>query len=320
MADSLNNQTSSSNNAVENNPYSPPEKEDVLRDAMEYRDYFEDDEEFQEALAIWPICPVCGRRRITQCPICKTIGNLFPLADADYWVENDPSQSRPQSTGNCSALHCHHSNSAPSCSHENDSSNSESDYLPKLPSMDILGQYMPSAALKNKEEAELKEDDPETREPFPNTLDGQIMPGVRDWRKNDYSIVEVSPDHSIISVENEVYRKEEEIPDRNALESQEGKLKLVNCYVCSESFAPIFPLQCEWCNHVFDENEQIKKSTTNQIITNLKDNILETESGYLNKLQAIQQEDELNPKILFVLIAMGFLFLAAFAYFFFIFN
>ncbi len=95
------------------NPYKSSMQEDPLQDAMEYRDHFEDDEEFQEALAIWPVCPQCGRRRITTCPICHTSGTLFPLADAEFWVEENNDikiEAVPTSPGcNCGGTcGCHH--------------------------------------------------------------------------------------------------------------------------------------------------------------------------------------------------------------------
>ena len=73
---------------LEENPYAPPLVEDFYKTALEYRDNFENEEEFQEALRVWPRCPSCGRRRITRCPICKTSGNLFPLGDPSFWNEN----------------------------------------------------------------------------------------------------------------------------------------------------------------------------------------------------------------------------------------
>ncbi len=32
----------------------------------------------------WPRCPECGAPRVTRCPICKTTGTEFPLADDQY--------------------------------------------------------------------------------------------------------------------------------------------------------------------------------------------------------------------------------------------
>ncbi|MBQ1277075.1 MAG: hypothetical protein IIY07_00355, partial [Thermoguttaceae bacterium] len=70
---------------LEENPFEPPIDDDFLKTALEYRDNFEDDEAFREALAVWPRCPSCGRRRVTRCPICKTSGTLFPLGDNNFW-------------------------------------------------------------------------------------------------------------------------------------------------------------------------------------------------------------------------------------------
>ncbi len=70
---------------LEENPFAPPIDDDFLKTALEYRDNFENDEEFREALAVWPRCPECGRRRVTRCPICKTSGTLFPLGDNNFW-------------------------------------------------------------------------------------------------------------------------------------------------------------------------------------------------------------------------------------------
>jgi hypothetical protein len=38
----------------------------------------------QNDICAWPVCPECGRRRQTVCPICETLGDDFPLADANY--------------------------------------------------------------------------------------------------------------------------------------------------------------------------------------------------------------------------------------------
>jgi len=32
----------------------------------------------------WPCCPQCGARRVTVCPVCKTSGNRFPMADRGF--------------------------------------------------------------------------------------------------------------------------------------------------------------------------------------------------------------------------------------------
>ena len=93
---------------LEENPFAAPLDEDWLKTAWQYRDHFEDEAEFQDALELWPRCPNCGRRRVTRCPVCKTSGDLFALADQEYY-DHDAKPLEPptrDSCGRCDA-HCH---------------------------------------------------------------------------------------------------------------------------------------------------------------------------------------------------------------------
>ena len=94
---------------LEENPYEPPIEEDYLQTSLKYREYFDTEEDFREALAVWPKCPRCGRRRITRCPICKTSGNLFPLGDSAFWNaradETAPTEPIKTCCGSCSNRH-----------------------------------------------------------------------------------------------------------------------------------------------------------------------------------------------------------------------
>ena len=85
----------------EYNPYVPRFVDAVSpterQEAHEKRGYaFETEEEFDEALAIWPRCPSCGRRRITRCPTCKTSGDLFPIGDGDFFDHDRDSKPKPE--------------------------------------------------------------------------------------------------------------------------------------------------------------------------------------------------------------------------------
>ena len=42
---------------LEENPYEPPIEEDYLQTSLKYREYFDTEEDFREALAVWPKCP-----------------------------------------------------------------------------------------------------------------------------------------------------------------------------------------------------------------------------------------------------------------------
>jgi len=89
-------------------------------DTSELAQNFLDDEydpeaELERAKEIWPVCPECGARRVVECPICHQVGDLFPLADAEYWDGTDPSikpQEVPKTGCGCGnqiehACHCH---------------------------------------------------------------------------------------------------------------------------------------------------------------------------------------------------------------------
>lgn len=56
------------------------------------RGSFDSDEDYHQAVAMWPVCPQCGERRFVVCPVCGAAGNLFPLADAEYWDDSAASQ------------------------------------------------------------------------------------------------------------------------------------------------------------------------------------------------------------------------------------
>ena len=89
---------------LEENPFAFNIEEDEIKSARQYRENFDSEEEFQEALAIWPRCPKCGRRRITRCPVCKTSADLFPLGDDEFFNPdvdpnaNDDQPRRPACT------------------------------------------------------------------------------------------------------------------------------------------------------------------------------------------------------------------------------
>lgn len=70
---------------LDDNPLAPPIPEDDLQAALQYRERFANEDDFIEALKVWPRCPECGKLRETRCPICNTVGSLFPLGDAEFW-------------------------------------------------------------------------------------------------------------------------------------------------------------------------------------------------------------------------------------------
>ncbi|MDO5554032.1 MAG: hypothetical protein Q4G68_09730 [Planctomycetia bacterium] len=247
---------------TDTNPYSPPQQEDPLRDAWQYREHFEDEAEFQEALALWPTCPQCGHRRPTQCTVCSATGTLFPLADADFWFEEehkDPNPGQPHACSchgdSCQGGSCG-SGKFPADSPFSDHPGAAGDPMPGLPSMDILSQYLPA-------QRDTTAPQEEAPSPAPSYLAGELQPGLLDLSKprpllvgdTDPNPVTISVSNVQFAVNNLFGRKDPNEDDLAAARRSQGEtLKLVTCYVCSEPFKPRFPKRCEWCGHVFDDD------------------------------------------------------------------
>ncbi|MCF0233853.1 MAG: hypothetical protein HUK22_02600, partial [Thermoguttaceae bacterium] len=127
------------------NPFAPPIDEDFLQTALEYRDNFENEEDFQEALAIWPRCPQCGRRRVVKCSVCGTSGTLFQLGDREFWdFRSEEERARD---------------------------------------VELIDEA-------ERRQTALRDDhccgecDCETADAPESSLDGQLIPGARDWRRS----------------------------------------------------------------------------------------------------------------------------------------
>lgn len=95
---------------LEENPYRPTLSDDPLAsDSAELAERFDDEEDYREALEIWPRCPQCGKRRKTFCPTCKALADLFPLGDAGFWTEQDADAQAPSEPRRCGNESCAHS-------------------------------------------------------------------------------------------------------------------------------------------------------------------------------------------------------------------
>lgn len=221
--------------------YEPPTRKEPPHDAMEYREHFEEESEFEEALARWPVCPDCGARRITRCPVCKVAGNLFPPADAEFWFDVQPEPEGEQ----CGSHLCH---SGSSCcgtgKNEVASSNGPSfaDYVPR----------------------DLRPVAPDTRE-TPSQLYGELQPGLSDSRHSPHYLVDAGTNPpSVISISNNQFAQLTTTslgpPER---QHKDGNgLHLIACYICSEPFEPDFPPRCEWCGHKFTAIQETAKNIT----------------------------------------------------------
>lgn len=94
---------------LEENPYVPPINENAAAQEFDRRDQFESEEDYLEAVKVWPRCPKCGRRRITRCPICKTSSDLFPLGDSAFWDRSGEEERADDDAGKECGHGCCHS-------------------------------------------------------------------------------------------------------------------------------------------------------------------------------------------------------------------
>lgn len=207
---------------LEENPFAPPIDEDFLKTALEYRDNFENDEEFQEALAVWPRCPNCGRRRVARCPICKTSGTLFPLGDNNFWdFRSDEEKERDaELCDETEALVC-------GCGRR-----SASDRRQNRAWADVG---------RSKLERESSPKKPAERSDSCNCGDACNCGnggGCGDSCK----------------CKNDGERNAEKKPVEPENLFEKGLVAV--CYVCSEAFVPKFPKRCEWCDFEFPDGEE----------------------------------------------------------------
>ncbi len=268
----------------QSNPYETSAKHDFLKDAMEYRDNFEDEEEFQEALALWPVCPDCGRRRITTCPICHASGNLFPLADIDYWdpeTEIKPSEAKSDAQKSCCCQDLdHQQNGDHQCSCQKDANS---------PCSEQVDNSKPSDLSTNEKDSSDQEVNP-NKYVFSTQLGNDPL-GIRPF--------EVSSDFSANDFED----------SGEKVITKQTELKLVVCHVCSEPFVPNFPPRCEWCGHIFESGKNIyKKIKQNEdpaadetFTEDLDATVTLDLDEFLHRKVLENKQEEINPKLLFVI-------------------
>lgn len=272
-----------------------PTRKAPNRSAMEYREHFEEETEFQDALALWPVCPDCGTRRITRCPICKVTGNLFPLADAEFWFDVQVGSEDQQ----CASHQCHGGSSC--CgSKKNDTPS------PKTPS---FADYVPR---------DIRPDVPNPSK-TPSQLYGELQPGLSDGRHSPHYLVDTGTNPpSVISISNDQFTQltttSLEQLERRPLRTHKNRneLHLANCYVCSEPFEPEFPPRCEWCGHDFIIGQKAEKNTTNDVIEES-----EFEETHWNELRG---EETPRGATFLVVLLLIILFLGGMGYLWFLFR
>ena len=279
---------------LEENPFEPPIDDDFLKTALEYRDNFENDEAFREALAVWPRCPDCGRRRVTRCPVCKTSGTLFPLGDNNFWdFRSDEEKARD------AEIFDEEENFGCSCGCGRRSSASRRQNRAWADVGRSKRAVEAEAAERDGRGSDENCGDSCACESDGNCGDSRACGsggGCGDSRACGSG--ETGGDAAAKTQEPE-----------NLFE----KGLVAVCYVCSEAFVPKFPKRCEWCDFEFPDGEEPAENTETPA------DVL----AFLARKKAEEADDYLDqppsPQLYWTLVAMGvgaLLFCAYFAFLF----
>ena len=185
------------------------------------RDSFDSDEEYQQAVALWPVCPQCGERRFVVCPVCGAAGNLFPLADAEYWddtvvAQGNTTVNTPASLSANNAHHCGCGGHGHCADHNNcaDRPNQEPHHC-HCHDSDVAEADSPRDMLR-----------------WTSAIDQNISFSVTNPA--------LMPDQT---------------PPLPGTPNSKGNLRLISCAVCDEPFVPKFFPRCV-CGYQFEMQDQ----------------------------------------------------------------
>lgn len=229
------------------------------------RAFFETDEEYERTAALWPLCPECGARRTARCPICSTVGDLFPLADAEFWDGTEPVVLPPEpAKPGCGCAATIERACKPDCSEP-----VEGEYNPHPPS------------------------------PPPVDSDNQLFWGFPDLRKDplprlhDMASITVTsaqaaPDRTL---DLEPLEQSGALDGRSAFD-ESGNPRLVVCATCDEPFIPKFAPLCR-CGYRFDDGPDDADETS-----------LDPETIARYRVQA-GGDEPLNGRVIGALIALA---------------
>lgn len=262
---------------LEENPYEPPIEENaVAAQEFDRREQFDSEEDYLEAVAIWPRCPQCGRRRITRCPICKTSSDLFPLGDSTFWDPRSEEERAIAAASDAATGHsCGCGGNCGCGGHDNAHEHDNSGCRCHNRHDDALYDESDNAA----------------------TLDGEIMPGLPSSRRVKCAHEKTSEVFDDLSDERE-----------RARSWDAANVPVALCHICSEAFTPQFPRTCEWCGYDFGDGVDPSEFADNEDENGVSDFLKRAEDGP-------NEDDEANPsRVLWTIIGLGALFLVMMYY------
>ena len=220
----------------------------------ECQGHFESEDEFLRTVAVWPVCPECGRRREVSCPVCRRTGDLFPPADDEFWFSSEDAPSvdqTPISFCGCGGETCRgekaHSVNKPHLSKEKTLSES-TELIPR-----------DSAAPAEDFAASADTADQNTVWQFsePKT---DFTPGFGDSVENDSiytakTFTVSTPNYHRSTMETlDMTPEMKTSPEDFSRRFQKGGLRLVTCPTCDEPFVPKYLPVCKGCGHRFDDS------------------------------------------------------------------
>ncbi len=219
-----------------------------------YQDRFESEEEFFRTVAVWPVCPECGRRREVRCPVCHRSGDLFPPADEDFWF----SFESPATTDQAPASFCGCGNDV--CCGDGPHSVNASDLSQKgtrpepskLISSDGVGSAKDFAAS---EEAADHGTIWQLSEPEADSVPGWGSETASDsiYTARTFSVSTPNYHRSTMQTLDMTPEKKRSAEDFSQ-KFQKAGLRLVKCLTCDEPFVPKYLPVCKGCGHRFDDS------------------------------------------------------------------
>ena len=280
---------------------SPLTKESLAKLWKEYQDLFESEEEFFRTVAVWPVCPECGRRREVSCPVCHRVRSLFPPADDDFWFGSDD----PVSVGSTASCGCR---GGENCGSKDIVSTAESVSTGKI-TLSESSELIPrgngvgrrptddfAASAETSESCVWEFSEPEND----SAKKGNFSAASDSiYTAKTFSVTTPYFHRSTMETLDMTPEKKPSTEDLSRKFQKEG-LRLVVCPTCDEPFVPKYLPFCKGCGHRFDDSVS---SAVEEALSEADDLSLETDGGRV----ALMAVGMVIVAILFVLFLIFFI-------------
>lgn len=258
--------------------------QDYLADLWsEFQDCFESEEVFRRTVALWPICPNCGKRRAVRCPVCGRVGDLCPPADEEFWDGVDeapgllsyPDNDKSESVNICSCTHCDGSGKSEPKSVSEESISSNSPFSLSLNDNDSSAET--NTDLRGMTSKPDIRENSGVHEPAQKTVwqitglkeqpDEEHFTAASDSIFTAKTFSVSSPHYHRSSMVTLDMSPEKETATTEKLSRKFSKpgLPLVLCPTCDEPFVPKYLSSCRNCGFLFDKSAGSISGDENEI-------------------------------------------------------